>query len=187
MARNNNDFELGKYTDSDDTRMKWVVDSMMSKDYLKNKDKVESVIMGANLTSLDNIENHFKKTGTYTPEMAALKKEHVDRLSVDPNHPTITDGLEYEGILRGNNRHGESRTEGKTYPSGATYTPVKLDHSSCPFCDHAELKSIDFKNRPEIQNTIIKSQQFSDQFFAEQNKQPEDDIDKEYRGLTDGN
>ena len=187
MGRNNDDFEVGKYTDSDDARMKWVSDAVMSQDYLKNKDKVESVLMGANLTSLDNVENHFKKAGTYTPEMAALKKEHIDRLSVDTNHPTITDGLEYDGILRGSNRHGESRTEGKTYPSGAVYTPVKLDHSSCPFCDHAELKHQDFMNKPEVQNTMLKSQQFSDQFFAEHNKQPEDDIDKKYRGLTEDN
>jgi hypothetical protein len=187
MGRNNDDFEVGKYTESDDARMKWVSDAVMSQDYLKNKDNVESVLMGANLNSLDDVENHFKKAGTYTPEMAALKKEHIDRLSVNPNHPTITDGAVYEGILRGNNRHGESRTEGKTYPSGAIYTPVNLDHSSCPFCDHVELKNEDFINKPEIQNTMLKSQQFSDQFFAEHNKQPEDDIDKEHKRLTDGN
>jgi hypothetical protein len=58
--------------------MKLVSDAVMSQDYLKNKDNVESVLMGANLNSLDDVENHFKKAGTYTPEMAALKKEHIE-------------------------------------------------------------------------------------------------------------
>jgi len=187
MGRNTNDFEFGKYTDRDREELGRIVDATMSPNYYQNKSEVEKTIQNSNLRTLDDISDHFKKAGTYTPEMEALKNEHKTRLLVPSDHPTIADGAIYDGILRGHDRHGVSRTEGRDYPDGSKYTPVKLDHSACPFCDHVELQNNDFYEQPEIQKTLLRSQQFSDQFFAGYDKKPEDDIDREYRGLTDGN
>ena len=185
MGRNNDDFEVGKWSEADQKILDSSIAQIMSKEYKpKREGRVEN--LSNHLSELRKVSDVFKKNGTYTPEIKALHAEHVSRSSVPIEAPNGLDSIDYSGILRGNDRHGFSVTTGYEGNDGISKTPVKLDHSACPFCDHSELKSADFKNRPEIQNTILKSQQFSDQFFAEHNKQPEDDIDKEHKRLTDG-
>jgi hypothetical protein len=187
MGRNNNDFEFGRYTDRDRERERKMIGLSMSPYW--DKYEIRRISQNTSLKTLDEISNHFKKAGTYTPEMEALKNEHKTRLLVPFDHPTIADGAVYDGVLRGDDEDGWPKNKSRTYPDGTKTTPVKLDHSACPFCDHIVLQHEDWyeKNQDEIQKMRLRSQQFSDQFFADYDKKPEDDIDREYRDLTDGN
>ena len=185
MGRNNEEFELGKWSEADQKILDSSIAQIMSKEYKpKREGRVEN--LSNHLSELRKVADVFKKNGTYTPEIKALHAEHVSRSSVPIEAPNGLDSIDYSGILRGNDRHGFPVTTGYEGNDGISKTPVKLDHSACPFCDHSELKSADFKRQPDIQKVIGQSKQFSDQFFASQNKGPEDDVDKEYRGLTNG-
>ena len=189
MSRNE-DFILGKWTEADQARHAIHVDNMVKsiKTGVKTPYKTEGRVedLSSHLADLRNVSNLFKKAGTYTPELRALHAEHVSRSSVPMEAPNGLNSIDYDGILRGNDRHGQSRTSGYRGNSGIHQTPVKLDHTACPFCDHSALQHSDFMSQPHIQAVITRSRQFSDQFFASQNKKPEDKLDKEYRDLTNG-